>query len=71
VKYDLTRPNGQRVVEVVVRKSSKITKQVEYEPIVDVKLYRVTISSYLAGGGDGYMIIRQLKRKDYNVGKHK
>jgi 5'-nucleotidase len=42
--YDLSRPVGSRIVEA----------RVNGRPIDDARTYRVTVSNFLVGGGDGY-----------------
>ncbi len=47
--YDLSRPAGQRIVEV----------RLNGEPLVDERSYRVTMSNFLASGGDNFPAFRE------------
>lgn len=47
--YDLSRPAGARIVAVTV----------DGQPLRDDAVYRVTISNFLAGGGDNFTIFQQ------------
>lgn len=57
VVYDLTKPIGQRVVNLKARCSQ--CRIPIYELVDDDKVYDVVASSYLVGGGDGYSMIPQ------------
>jgi 5'-nucleotidase len=46
--YDLRRPVGQRVVD----------PRLNGAPIEDSRTYRVTVSNFLANGGDGFTTLR-------------
>ncbi len=46
--YDLTRPPGQRILEL----------RLAGEPIRDEAVYRVTMNSFLATGGDNFTVFR-------------
>ena len=46
--YDLTRPAGQRIVEV----------RVNGRPLEDGRVYRVAMSNFLASGGDNFTVFR-------------
>lgn len=62
VTFDLTKPNGQRVIKVKVKDcySCSTYKDLEME-----KMYDVVTQSYLVDGGDGYTVLRNFK--DYTV----
>jgi 5'-nucleotidase len=47
--YDLSRPAGQRIVNA----------QVEGRPLRDEAVYRVTMNSFLASGGDNFTVFRE------------
>lgn len=47
--YDLDRPQGQRI----------INPRLAGQPLRDAQLYRVTINSFLAGGGDNFSVLRE------------
>lgn len=47
--YDLSRPAGQRIVEL----------KVDGAPIDDAAVYRVTMNSFLATGGDNFTIFKE------------
>jgi 5'-nucleotidase len=49
VAYDLSRPAGQRIVSVII----------EGKPLSDTAVYRVTMNSFLAGGGDNFTVFTQ------------
>ena len=46
--FDRTRPAGQRVTSVEIRRGDA------YEPLSDTRVYVVAVPDYLFGGGDGY-----------------
>jgi 5'-nucleotidase len=46
--YDLSRPSGQRIVEI----------RIDGEPAHDEKVYRVAMNSFLSGGGDNFTALR-------------
>ncbi|HEX8527838.1 bifunctional metallophosphatase/5'-nucleotidase [Allosphingosinicella sp.] len=46
--YDLTRPQGQRIVDM----------RLNGQPIRDDAIYRVTINSFLSTGGDAFTVFR-------------
>jgi 5'-nucleotidase len=47
--YDLTRPQGQRILEL----------RLDGRPIGDTAVYRVTMNSFLATGGDNFTLFRE------------
>jgi 5'-nucleotidase len=48
VRFDRSRPEGQRVLEVRVQQDSA------WAPLDDARVYRVAAPDYILGGGDGY-----------------
>nr|CAD7440908.1 unnamed protein product [Timema bartmani] len=66
VVYNLTRPIGERVVEVEVLCAECRVPQ--YQPLSLDTWYRIATSSYLAGGGDGYKVFEQNSR-NHNIGR--
>lgn len=59
VKFNINKPVGKRVVEVLVRCQKCIIP--EYEPLSLEKKYRVVMPSFLATGGDGFTMFRDYK----------
>ncbi len=51
VKADLTRPNGRRVVSL----------QIGTNPVDPKRAYKLATNDYLAGGGDGYTVLKSAK----------
>ncbi len=49
--FDSRRPSGNRVVDLTFSS----------QPIDPAARYRVTVSNFLAGGGDGYTVLKQLR----------
>ena len=49
--YDLSKPAGQRIVGA----------QVEGKPLQDETVYRITMNSFLASGGDNFTVFREGK----------
>lgn len=47
--YDLSRPQGQRVLDV----------RLNGEPLQDERSYRVTMNSFLSSGGDNFTVFRE------------
>ena len=57
VEYNITRRPFERVVAVnVLCSDCKVPK---YEPIDMFKQYKVIMPSFLAGGGDGFLMIKE------------
>ncbi|XP_032791055.2 snake venom 5'-nucleotidase isoform X2 [Daphnia magna] len=56
VVYDVTRPKGDRVVELLARCNN--CRMPAYHPVEPEAVYEVAVSSYLAGGGDGYALLK-------------
>ncbi len=50
IAYDPTRPKGQRIVELTANG----------QPLREEAIYRLATSNYLAGGGDGYAMLKGL-----------
>jgi 5'-nucleotidase len=68
VVYDISRPNGTRVVEVKVRCADCATPAMVNLDLA--KKYRIVMQDFLANGGDGYrMFIGKsiLKTEDYDL----
>lgn len=57
VTFDLSKPNGQRVAEVLVRCTKCLVPK--YEPLEKEKIYNLSTSNFLIKGGDGYTMIKQ------------
>lgn len=51
----MTRDVGERVVSVQVLSTK--TKDTRYEPLDQLKTYRVLLPSFIVGGGDGFKIV--------------
>jgi len=66
VVYDITKPVGQRVIELkVLCTKCRVPK---YELVEDSKTYKIMTAGYLANGGDGYeMFKRNLKHHTGDV----
>jgi 5'-nucleotidase len=47
--YDLSKPAGQRILDAFV----------DGQPLVDDAVYRVTMNSFLASGGDNFTVFRE------------
>jgi len=60
LKFDLRRPRLQRLVLAEVPCDNC---PLQYEPIKDDQLYKVVMTEYVAGGGDGFKIIAENKEK--------
>ena len=56
VKYDLRKPVGQRVASVDAMCTR--CEVPHFEPLQDERIYKMIVSSFVAGGGDGYAVIR-------------
>lgn len=67
VKYDLSKKDGERVVDLKLRcLDCDIPK---FEPVDLSANYSILVTSFLAGGGDGYKMLVN-ERLDYeNLGK--
>ncbi|XP_072437242.1 5'-nucleotidase [Chiloscyllium punctatum] len=56
VEFDLSRKPGHRVVRLDVRCSE--CRVPHYEPLEDSKIYKIVVNSYIAGGGDGFTMLK-------------
>ncbi|XP_077870019.1 5'-nucleotidase-like [Saccoglossus kowalevskii] len=65
VQYNLSRPSGDRVVDVQVHCVECENHVPVYEPLDLNKKYAVITTNYIANGGDGYDVIK------YNKIEHK
>ncbi|CAG9104778.1 unnamed protein product [Plutella xylostella] len=63
VKFDLTKPEGSRVASVTVGDTEPGV------PLEDDRLYQVTTASYLAGGGDGFKMLKEHRQNVELVGR--
>ena len=72
VQYNLSRPDGKRVVGVEVRTcpptGSGCTLHAPYSPLDHGAIYKVVIPSFLTRGGDGYSMIANVTKTLYNLG---
>lgn len=66
VTYDLSKPNGERVVEVLVRCSKCLMPK--YEPLEKDKAYSLSTSDFLIEGGDGYTMIKKKMKRHIMTG---
>ena len=67
VKYDLSQPDGSRVIELKLRKLDGVVAG--YETVNPSKPCTVLITEFLAAGGDGYTMLAR-DRIDYkHLGK--
>jgi len=60
LQFDVSKPKGKRLVGVEVACGDCLQG---YEPISDKKIYKVSMTEYLANGGDGYSIIANNKER--------
>lgn len=60
VKFDLTKPPGQRVSEVYVRCATCPIPR--YEPLIIHKYYRIIMSEWMYNGGSGFDQIKKRAR---------
>ena len=63
VTYDVAREPKDRVVEVLVRCSE--CEVPDYEPLDYDKYYKIVMHSFLAGGGDGFTVIKEQGRNHF------
>ncbi|OWF46864.1 5'-nucleotidase [Mizuhopecten yessoensis] len=66
VTYDITKPVGQRVVDVMAMCSDCPVP--EYLPLNDDTMYGIIMSNFIAKGGDGYDVISDNAQQDHIVG---
>jgi len=59
VVYDITKPNGSRVKRIDVL--CKECRTPTYVPLNDTAVYKVSIPTYAATGGDGFSVIKDNK----------
>ncbi len=62
-QMDLNAPRGSRVTKIEIRRSPKAWEALDPE-----KIYRAVVSSYLAGGGDGYTVFKNASGYRYDTG---
>src|SRR5581483_9245464 len=62
VKYDLNKPINNRVVEVSV-----LNEEGKYEALDKKKIYSVILIRYIATGGDGYDILKNVTFVDAGI----
>ncbi|KAL4721637.1 hypothetical protein ACJJTC_001022 [Scirpophaga incertulas] len=63
VIYNVTKPEGQRVVSVSVGEKSSSS------PLDPEQYYQVTVPAYLGDGGDGFKMFKEHKRNVQVIGK--
>lgn len=56
VIYDISRPNGSRVKSLKVL--CKACREPSYVPLNLTQIYKVAVPTYIATGGDGFVILR-------------
>ncbi|XP_072359333.1 5'-nucleotidase-like isoform X2 [Scyliorhinus torazame] len=61
VEFDLNKEPGRRVVKLDVLCSE--CRVPHYEPLKDSKVYKIIVNSYLAGGGDGFTMLKDKNLK--------
>ena len=61
LEYDLTRTTGQRLRSVLVPCQADCGEGEEMRELVDEEVYSVVMTDYLAGGGDGFNVIKDKK----------
>ena len=61
LEYDLTRPTGERLRSVLVPCQADCGEAAEMSELVDAEVYSVVMTDYLAGGGDGFDVIKDKK----------
>ncbi|XP_061193247.1 5'-nucleotidase-like [Saccostrea echinata] len=66
VKYDLNKPENQKVVDVKVLCADCVVPK--YVPLNDDKMYGIIVSNFLLSGGDGYTVLRDNAQQKYIVG---
>ena len=62
----MSKPNGQRVTELLLRDADET-----FKPVDPTKIYKLATIAYLVSGGDGYTMIPELMVNHYNQGKSK
>lgn len=66
VKYDLSKPPGQRVASANIRCGFCMIPA--YQPLDQMEKYNILISEYLFHGGDGYADLKNITHEE--MGKH-
>merc|ERR1719474_1544899 len=61
LQFDLTRPAGDRLLSAKVRNLEE--DGITYKEMFDTEVYSVIMTEYLAGGGDGFNIIKNNKKR--------
>ena len=61
LEYDLTRPTGERLRRVLVPCQADCAEAAEMTELEDEEVYSVVMTDYLAGGGDGFDVIKDKK----------
>lgn len=61
--YDLSRPDGDRLVAVSVRGTDG-----QWAPLDPARTYRVVTNDFMRRGGDGYDVLREKARDPYDSG---
>ena len=61
LEYDLTRSTGERLRSVLVPCQTDCGEAQELVELVDHEVYSVVMTDYLAGGGDGFNVIKDKK----------
>ncbi len=56
VVYDISQPNGHRVKSIKVL--CKDCREPYYVPLDNKQVYKVAVPTYIATGGDGFVILR-------------
>ncbi|KAF0308262.1 Protein 5NUC [Amphibalanus amphitrite] len=57
VRYNMTKPLGERVVSVRILCQTCVTP--EYEPLNDTTIYHIAMFTFLAVGNDGFTMLKQ------------
>ena len=61
LEYDLTRSRGERLRRVLVPCQRDCGEEEEMRELQDEEVYSVVMTDYLAGGGDGFSVIKDRK----------
>lgn len=56
VVYDVSKPDGSRVKSIKVL--CKDCREPSYEPLNMTEIYKIAVPTYIATGGDGFVILR-------------
>ena len=60
----MSKPNGQRVAELLLRDADGT-----FNPVDPAKIYKLATIAFLVSGGDGYSMIPELMVNHYYQGK--